>query len=112
GRGSARTPAGFSVFDALARSTDALVKFGGHHAAAGVEVEATRVEAFRDLFCQACASMGVPAPKKSHDADARLEPGDLPGRVVADLARFEPCGHSNPAPRVGIDGARVLSTKE
>jgi hypothetical protein len=26
--------------------------------------------------------------------------------------RFEPCGHSNPAPRVGIDGARVLSTKQ
>jgi single-stranded-DNA-specific exonuclease len=112
GRGSARTPAGFSVYDALARSSETLVKFGGHHAAAGVEVEATRVETFRDLFCQAVAAMGVPAQKKSHDADARLEPGDLPGRVVADLARFEPCGHSNPAPRLGIDSARVLSTKE
>jgi single-stranded-DNA-specific exonuclease len=112
GRGSARTPAGFSVYDALARSREALVGFGGHHAAAGVEVEASRVEALRDLFCQACASMGVPVASKTHDADARLEPGELPARVTADLLRFEPCGHSNPAPRVAIEGARVLSTKE
>jgi single-stranded-DNA-specific exonuclease len=112
GKGSARTPAGFSVYDALGRSREALVAFGGHHAAAGVEVEASRVQAFRDLFCQACDSMGVPSTRRTHDADARLEPGDPPGRVVGDLLRFEPCGHSNPAPRVGIEAARVLSTKE
>ena len=112
GKGSARTPAGFSVYDALGLAREALVGFGGHHAAAGVEIEASRVQSFRDLFCQACASIGVPISKRSLDADARLEPGDAPGRVVADLMRFEPCGHSNPAPRVGIDGARVLSTKE
>jgi single-stranded-DNA-specific exonuclease len=112
GKGSARTPAGFSVYDALGRSREALVGFGGHHAAAGVEIEASRVQAFRELFCQACDSMGVPASTRTLDADARLEPGDPPGRVVADLMRFEPCGHSNPAPRIGIDGARVLSTKE
>lgn len=112
GKGSARTPAGFSVYDALGRTREALVTFGGHHAAAGVEVEAGRVQAFRDLFCEACASMGVPSAPRTLDAEARLEPGDPPARVVADLTRFEPCGHSNPAPRVGLEGARVLSTKE
>ena len=112
GRGSARTPAGFSVYDALARSREALVTFGGHHAAAGLEVQESRVEAFRELFCQACAEMGVPPGTRVHDADARLEPGDSPAQVAADLAGFEPCGHSNPAPRVGVDGARVLSTKQ
>ncbi|HZU81610.1 MAG TPA: DHH family phosphoesterase, partial [Polyangiaceae bacterium] len=61
GRGSARAPAGFSVYDALARSRDALVGFGGHHAAAGLEVASDRIGALRDLFCDACAAMGVPA---------------------------------------------------
>ncbi len=113
GRGSARTPAGFSVYDALARCGDALLGFGGHHAAAGVEVAEGRVGALRDRLCQAVVSMGgVPAAPSAVHADARLEPGDAPARVTADLARFEPCGHSNPAPRVAIQGARVLSTKE
>jgi single-stranded-DNA-specific exonuclease len=63
GRGSARTPAGFSVYDAPV-------------------------------------------------ADARLETSDLPARVVHDLARFEPCGEANPAPRVALDGVRVLQARE
>ena len=112
GRGSARAPAGFSVFDALARSREALLGFGGHHAAAGVEVASDRVGAFRDRFVEACATLGVPSTTKVHDADALLEPGDSPARVVHDLARFEPCGQANPAPRVAIDGARVLQTRE
>src|SRR5262249_13995981 len=61
GRGSARCPAGFSVYDALSRSRDALIAFGGHHAAAGVEVAAERVGAFRDRFAEACAALGVPS---------------------------------------------------
>ena len=112
GRGSVRGPAGFSVYDALSRSRDALVGFGGHHAAAGVEVAADRVDAFRDRFAEACAAIGVPAKARTHDADACLEPGDDPARVMHDLARFEPCGQANPAPRVAVEGARVLGARE
>jgi single-stranded-DNA-specific exonuclease len=112
GRGSARGPAGFSVYDALARARDTLVAFGGHHAAAGVEVAADRVAAFRDRFAEACAAIGVPSLRRAFDADARLEPGDHPARVMHDLARFEPCGQANPAPRVAVDGARVLGARE
>ena len=88
GRGSARTPAGFSVYAALARARDTLVGFGGHDAAAGVEVASDRVEAFREAFASACAELGVPAKKGVPDADASLEAGDAPARVMRDLARF------------------------
>jgi single-stranded-DNA-specific exonuclease len=111
GRGSARAPAGFSVYEALARASEALVGFGGHHAAAGLEVASDRVDALRDLFCDACAEM-TPAAGNPFDADAPLEEGDLPARVVSDLERFEPCGQANPAPRVAIDRARVLGVRE
>jgi single-stranded-DNA-specific exonuclease len=100
------------VYDALARSREALLGFGGHHAAAGVEVASDRVEELRERFASACASLGVPAPPGAPAADAMLEPGDLPARVVHDLSRFEPCGQANPAPRVAIDGARVLQSRE
>jgi single-stranded-DNA-specific exonuclease len=112
GRGSARGPAGFSVFDALARCKDVLAKFGGHHAAAGVELESSRVDTLRDRFCEACVELGVPDSRGDFDAEALLDPADLPARVVHDLSRFEPCGMANPAPRVAIDGVRVLGTRE
>src|SRR5580704_7050779 len=44
-RGSVRGPAGFSVYDALGRVRDVLQSFGGHHAAAGVEMASERLEA-------------------------------------------------------------------
>jgi single-stranded-DNA-specific exonuclease len=112
GRGSARGPAGFSVYDALAASREALVGFGGHHAAAGVEVESAQVDALRDRFAAACAAAGVPEVRPGAAADARLEPDEPPARVLADLERFEPCGQGNPAPRVGVERARVLGAKE
>ena len=112
GRGSARAPPGFSVYEALAQSREALIGFGGHHAAAGVDVASDRVEVLRDLFCAACAAMGVPDATSPFDADAHLEEGDSPARVVVDLDRFEPCGQANPAPRVAIDRARVLGVRE
>jgi single-stranded-DNA-specific exonuclease len=111
GRGSARGPAGFSVYEALRLSRDALLGFGGHHAAAGVEIESHRVEALRERFVAACETLGVPDSSTAFDAEARLEPGDPAARVVHDLARFEPCGQGNPAPRLAVDGARVLGVR-
>jgi single-stranded-DNA-specific exonuclease len=112
GRGSARAPAGFSVFDALTRVRDLLVAFGGHHAAAGLDVQSDRIDALRDRFSEACAAIGVPDAGSAFDADAVLQDGEAPPRVVSDLERFEPCGQANPAPRVAIARARVVGARE
>ena len=99
------------MYDALARVRDVLLAFGGHHAAAGIEVASERVETLRERFAEACAEAGVPAIAELH-ADAVLHEGDAPSRVVGDLERFEPCGQSNPAPRIGIERARLLGKRE
>jgi single-stranded-DNA-specific exonuclease len=112
GRGSVRGPAGFSVFDALTRVSDVLVAFGGHNAAAGVEIASDRLDTLRERFAEACAAIGVPDSRPAADADALLEEGDAPSRVFGDLERFEPCGQSNPAPRVAVERARVLGVRE
>jgi single-stranded-DNA-specific exonuclease len=112
GRGSARAPSGFSVYDALTRVRDVVSAFGGHHAAAGLEVSADRIDTLRERFAEACGAMGVPAPPDRLDADSVFVDGDAPPRVVADLERFEPCGQTNPAPRIAVARARVLGARE
>jgi single-stranded DNA-specific DHH superfamily exonuclease len=45
-------------------------------------------------------------------ADALLDEDDDPFKVLTDFERLEPCGQANPAPRLGIEGARVRSARE
>ena len=100
-------PAGFSVYDALARSRDALVGFGGHHAAAGVEVAADRVDAFRDRFAEACSALGVPARSR---ALRRRRPSSsratTPRASIHDLLASSRAARRTPPRASAIDGAQ------
>jgi single-stranded-DNA-specific exonuclease len=113
GRGSARAPAGFRLYDALAASRDTLLGFGGHQAAAGVEIALDRVEAFRAAFASACAAQleATPLARRRRDADARLDPRDDPRQVADDLTKLEPCGEANPGPRLLVRDASVTAAR-
>jgi single-stranded-DNA-specific exonuclease len=113
GRGSVRGPPGFPLHDALSRCAGALLGFGGHQAAAGVHVELDKLDLLRDQFAEACVALGASrAPAEALVVDALLDADDDPFQVLTDFARLEPCGQANPAPRLGIDGARVRSARE
>jgi single-stranded-DNA-specific exonuclease len=120
GRGSVRGPSGSRLHDALTRCRAELVGFGGHQAAAGVEVRADRVEALRDLWCEAFArpqaeSAGHSAAPSTHagaEADVRLDDRDDPAAVVSDLDRLEPCGEGNRAPLLLVRGAPLASARD
>jgi single-stranded-DNA-specific exonuclease len=111
GRGSVRGPAGSRLHDALTRCRHELVGFGGHQAAAGVEVREDRVEALRAAWCDAHASAAFGAGEGDVEADVRLDDRDDPAAVVRDLYRLEPCGEGNRAPRLLVPEARVISAK-
>jgi single-stranded-DNA-specific exonuclease len=111
GRGSVRGPSGSRLHDALSRCRSDLVGFGGHQAAAGVEVRADRVDALRDAWCAACAATSPPAALDAYEADVRLDDRDDPAAVVRDLDRLEPCGEGNRAPRILVPRASVRAAK-
>jgi single-stranded-DNA-specific exonuclease len=114
GRGSVRGPPGFPLHDALTRCAGALLGFGGHQAAAGVHVAWDKLDLLRDAFAEACVALGASsgAPVEALIADALLDEDDDPFKVLTDFERLEPCGQANPAPRLGIEGARVRSARE
>ncbi|EYF07343.1 single-stranded-DNA-specific exonuclease RecJ [Chondromyces apiculatus] len=111
GRGSVRGPAGARLYDALVSCRHELVGFGGHQAAAGVEVRADKVGALREAWCSAWTSLGAPPAVLEIEATVRLDDRDDPGAVVADLERLEPCGEGNRAASVMLADVRIGTAK-
>ena len=110
GRGSVRGPSGSRLHDAVSACSSLLRRFGGHQAAAGLEVEIERLASLREAFEAACAAQPALA-LVDDEPRVRLAPGDALARVLADLCDLEPCGERNPAPSLAIVG-RVVSARE
>ena len=55
-RGSGRSIPGFDLLEALRACDEHLARYGGHRAAAGVELEAGRLDAFREAFARHAAA--------------------------------------------------------
>jgi single-stranded-DNA-specific exonuclease len=131
GIGSVRGPRGSRLYDALSESRAEVVRFGGHQAAAGVEVRLERLDAFRRAFEQACRQLSTLAVASAATASAEALPGfsnsdperasvssafqfrasDDPVRLLRDLALLEPCGESNEAPSFVFD-AELVTARE
>ncbi|MDQ2891356.1 MAG: single-stranded-DNA-specific exonuclease RecJ [Gemmatimonadota bacterium] len=99
GKGSGRSVSGFDLHSALGECADLLLRYGGHRAAAGVTVAASRVDAFARRFDEvARASLGAAelAPQLRIDAEIRIDQAALELDVM--LRHFEPYGVGNPSP--------------
>ena len=110
GRGSVRGPAGARLFDALSAVSASLVRFGGHQAAAGVEVEYAKLDELRQGFEAACAR-GLASVQGVQSAGAEvieLLPEDDPRRVFADMLRLARDVQRVGQPRAGQQAEGLL----
>ena len=106
-RGSARCPErpGLDLMDLLRACSDEIIQFGGHSAAGGLSVSLDRLDAFRDAFESVCA-VSLPEPVRPDlSIDAWIDPGQVDAAFHESLARIEPIGAGNPAPRWAFRGA-------
>ena len=108
GRGSGRSVAGFDLLAALRACERHLARYGGHRAAAGLEIEADRVEAFREAFAaHALDVLGDTAPERVEAVDAVVGGESLGHEVAEQLTRLAPFGKGNPGVRLLVAGARL-----
>ncbi len=108
GRGSGRSVPGFPLHEALARCREHLLACGGHAMAAGLEIESSRLPAFRERFLALAAEAfpgSLPAPVLAVEADVAIRQLTLP--VARELARLGPHGVGNAAPVLAARGVRV-----
>lgn len=99
GHGSGRSVEGLSLVEALGDCAALLGPFGGHHMAAGLNLQRSEFDRFRKAFVEAAAkrlsaSDLIPRLK----LDTRIDVADLDHSHLEDLALLEPCGMGNPAP--------------
>ncbi len=100
--GSARSVAGFSIYDAICSCSHLLLKFGGHEMAAGLTLDAACIDAFRRAINEYAAISERVFPEVR--LDCKLNPSALSLELVEELSVLEPFGVGNPTPLFGIYG--------
>ncbi|MBW3653665.1 MAG: single-stranded-DNA-specific exonuclease RecJ [Actinobacteria bacterium] len=112
GTGSARSIPGFDLLAGLEASAAHLARFGGHRAAAGCEVQATQIEAFRAAFEAHAAATLTPADLvRRQRVDAVVAGDELGARLADELERLAPFGIGNPGVSLLLPAARCSDPK-
>lgn len=97
--GSGRSIPPFDLLASLDECRDVFVRYGGHRQAAGVTVEADRIDELRTRLCLLANERLSPddlRPRLRIDAPLGLR--DISGDVVQALSRLGPFGAANPKP--------------
>ncbi|MEO8091330.1 MAG: single-stranded-DNA-specific exonuclease RecJ [bacterium] len=112
GRGSGRSVPGFDLLAGLQACGEHLARFGGHRAAAGLEIEADRIPAFREAFAaHAREALGETPAVPSERIDAVVGTDELGRDVAEQLTRLGPFGKENPPVRLIVPAARVRDVR-
>jgi len=108
GRGSGRSIEGFDLLGGLRACSEHLGRHGGHRAAAGLEIERSRLQAFRDAFvAHAAAVLGEEQLVRGERVDAVVEGRELGMALAEELQALAPFGHANPTVSLLVRGAAL-----
>ncbi|MEA2106898.1 MAG: single-stranded-DNA-specific exonuclease RecJ [Bacteroidota bacterium] len=97
--GSARSVAGFDVYQAIEACSDLLENFGGHMYAAGLTLQIDKIDEFRNRFEKVVSEKITEEqliPQVEIDAELRLS--DITPKFYRILKQFQPFGPENMAP--------------
>jgi single-stranded-DNA-specific exonuclease len=97
--GSARSVAGFDLYEALLGCEDLLVQFGGHKFAAGLTIKPEHIDSFADRFEEIVKSTitdDLLLPQISIDNEIELS--QIDGKFQRIIAQMAPFGPHNMAP--------------
>ena len=97
--GSARSVAGFDVYDAVKSCRDLLENFGGHTYAVGLTLRQENIPEFRRRFQEYVNSHILPEQtQQTLDIDLELDFHDINKRLLNELKRPAPHGPGNAKP--------------
>lgn len=97
--GSARSVAGFDIYDAIKSCRDLLENFGGHTYAVGLTLRQENIPEFRRRFQEYVTSHILPEQTlPTLEIDEEIDFKDISKKLHNDLRRLAPHGPENPKP--------------
>jgi single-stranded-DNA-specific exonuclease len=109
-QGSGRSIPVFHLLEALEAMPDLFAKFGGHRQAAGVTLDAGKVEEFRERLRAYAGQRLTPADFERELAiDTEIALDEIDDRSVADILRLAPFGYGNPSPTFAVRGVEIAA---
>ena len=97
--GSARSVAGYDIYDAIKSCRDLLVNFGGHTYAVGLTLKVENIPEFRRRFQQYVSEHIQPEQTEAlMDIEAVIDFKDITKKLHNDLRKLAPHGPDNPKP--------------
>ena len=97
--GSARSVAGFDIYDAIKSCRDLLENFGGHTYAAGLSLKEENIKEFRRRFQEYVSEHIMPEQTQPIlDVEEVIDFKDITKKMQSDLKKFAPHGPCNPKP--------------
>jgi single-stranded-DNA-specific exonuclease len=107
-KGSGRSVEGFDLLAALDACAGLLDRYGGHRAAAGLELDGDRIDAFREAICAHARTVEPSTePREAELVDAFVGADALDLDIAEQLAALAPFGRGNPGVKLLVPGARV-----
>jgi single-stranded-DNA-specific exonuclease len=112
GRGSARSLPGFDLLSGLRACGEHLERFGGHEAAAGLEIQASRIPDFRAALEEhALATIPPDVLHRTETVDAVVGGESLGLAIAEELEQLAPFGKGNPEIRLLVPAARIRDVR-
>ena len=97
--GSARSVAGYDIYDAVKSCRDILENFGGHTYAVGLTLRIENIPEFRRRFQEYVNTHILPEQTEAAlDIEEEVDFKDITKKLHNDLKRFAPHGPGNPKP--------------
>ena len=109
-RGSGRSIAAFHLLEALESMRDLFSRFGGHRGAAGLTIDAARIEEFRrrlNVYAAGCLSPEDFIPQQEFDGRIELEEINDPSAM--DVLKMAPFGFGNPTPLFAVENVELAA---
>jgi single-stranded-DNA-specific exonuclease len=110
GRGSARSTPDFDMYQGLKACSDSLLGFGGHSAAAGLEVLTERIDEFQSRFIRMADNRLSPEQRVQEMAiDGILDIQDITPSLIDEIESLKPYGTGNPEPIFLAKNIQIVS---
>ena len=109
-QGSGRSISQFHLLEAMESMPDFFTKFGGHRQAAGLTMDAAKLDEFRERFRAYAAERLTPADfERELHIDGEINFKEISDASIAEILRLAPFGMGNPAPTFVIRDVEVAA---